>query len=245
MAEEGSYDAKWWLAPAAESLARKRAKQAATGLAQPGDSFLIVTEGTVAEPHYFDSIRSRLSLKAVHVRVHPGESSDPRRVIQQAADIVADHARRAKRSALRIDEPQRYDHVFAVIDTDVAMRQGHWNDIVQLAQARNIRLAHSSPCFEFWLRLHRDYTTRSDLVDGDAAKRALKQACGCKYHDAETIRAAIDGIIPHWPRAVVHAERVTEHHSRAGTPIPANPSTEVGPLVRALNDAAPAHMRKL
>jgi len=31
----------------------------------------------------------------------------------------------------------------------------------------------------------------------------------------------------------------------AGTPIPANPSTEVDRLVRALNDSAPEHLRKL
>ncbi|PSM31658.1 RloB family protein [Haliangium sp. UPWRP_2] len=246
MADDCDYDRDWWRAPMADSLARKRARIARSALAQPGDAFLIVTEGTVTEPHYFDRLRGLLSLKAIHIRIEPGEASDPRRLIEQAAAFVRDHARRAKRDALRIDEPQRYDHVFAVIDTDVAQRQGHWNDIVQLAQARHVQLAHSSPCFEYWLLLHIAYSTRTDLVDGPAAKHAVKQAIDCDYaKSADTLRAAIDGLVDKWPQAVVHAERVAEHHARAGTPIPANPSTEVGRLVRALNDAAPSHARKL
>jgi hypothetical protein len=51
--------------------------------------------------------------------------------------------------------------------------------------------------------------------------------------------------IDKWPEAVVHAERVRIYHHEAGTKWPANPSTEVCALVRALNDSAPAHLRKL
>lgn len=51
--------------------------------------------------------------------------------------------------------------------------------------------------------------------------------------------------ISKWPEAVVHAENVRRHHDGAQTPKPANPSTEVDRLARALNDSAPAHRRKL
>ena len=46
-------------------------------------------------------------------------------------------------------------------------------------------------------------------------------------------------------KAALHAEQVRQHHETAGTPLPANPSTEVDRLARALNDSAPEHLRKL
>ncbi len=246
MSEDCGYDPNWWKSAKAESLSRKQRQVSASALAQPGDAFLIVTEGTVAEPHYFEQLRRTLELSLVHVQIKPGDASDPRHVIETAARAAKDQVKRAKRGELQIDEPEKFDQVFAVIDTDVAVRQDHWNDVVQLARARKVRLAPSMPCFEFWLLLHLGYTTRTDLLDGDTAKSVLKHALGCDYaKNADTTRAAIDKLLPKWPEAVVHSERVCAHHSKAATPPPANPSTEVGRLVRALNDAALPHLRKL
>ena len=42
-----------------------------------------------------------------------------------------------------------------------------------------------------------------------------------------------------------HGEQVRRHHEAAATPQPANPSTEVDRLVRAMNDSAPEHLRKV
>ena len=246
MSEVCDHDPFWWKAAKTESLARKQRQESAAALAQPGDSFLIVTEGTVAEPYYFEQLRRKLELSLVHVQIQPGDASDPRHVIETAARLAKEQAQRAKRGALRFDEPEKFDHVFAVIDADVAVRQKHWNDVVQLAKARKVQLATSMPCFEFWLLLHLGYTTRTDLVDGDAAKSALKQTLGCEYaKTADTTRAAIDKLLPKWPDAVRHAEQVERYHSKAATPPPANPSTGAGLLVRAMNDAAVEHLRRL
>jgi len=54
MSEECAYDPNWWQAPKAASLERKKRAVAAAALARPGDAFLIVTEGEVTEPVYFD-----------------------------------------------------------------------------------------------------------------------------------------------------------------------------------------------
>ncbi|MBL8632990.1 MAG: RloB domain-containing protein [Myxococcales bacterium] len=238
MSDDCTYDPHWWLTKKAESLARKQQQVPKSALAAPGDAFLIVTEGTVAEPHYFEQLRRRLLLSLVHVRVTPGDSSDPRQVIQTAARLATEQVRGAKRGTLPLSEPEMFDHVFAVIDADVAVRQKHWNDVVQLASARKVQLVPSMPCFEFWLLLHLGYTTRTDLVDGDAAKSALKQALGCEYaKNASTIRSAIDTLLSKWRDAMVSAERVQKLHDAAATPAPANPSTEVWRLVQALADA--------
>lgn len=246
MPKDLGYDPNWWQNARAESLSRRKPQTDKSALAKPGDAFLIVTEGTVAEPYYFTKLRSLLDLSVVHIRVQPGISSDPRQVIETAAQAIKEHAKRAKRNALQINEPAKFDHVFAVVDADVAVRQNHWNDVIQLARARKVQLAYSMPCLEYWLLLHLSYTTRTDLVDGDIAKRTLKHATKTDYgKNADGIHATIDGLVSQWPEAVRRAEKVIQLHEKAGTPIPANPSTEVGRLVRALNDAAVQHQRKL
>jgi hypothetical protein len=146
-----------------------------------------------------------------------------------------------------MNEPEKFDHVWAVVDTDVAVREHIWNDVKQLAAARKVKLAHSTPCFEYWLLLHIvGFTTRADLVDGNVAKRAVKDALGREYSTSEeTAKQAIATFFSKWPEAVGHAEKVREHHTAAQTPAPANPSTEVDRLARALNDSAAEHHRKL
>ena len=211
-----------------------------------GDTFLIVTEGTVTEPIYFKLLRSDLQLKAVTVRIEPGCASDPRHVVRSAANEVAALAKRARKKQLANDEVSKYDHVWAVVDTDVAVRNGYWNELVQLAASKKVKLAHSTPCIEFWFLLHFGYTTRSDLVDGTTSKKAVEDALGQPYSTNEdTALKAIPLFLPKWPQAVRHAERVREYHQCARTAIPANPSTEIDRLVKALNDAAPKHKRQL
>ena len=201
----------------------------------------------MTEPVYFDLLIRDLSLGVVRIKVQPGDHSDPRHVIRTAERVAKKQVRDAKKGMLGINEPAKFDHIWAVIDTDVAVRQGFWNDVQQLAAARKVTLAHSTPCFEFWLLLHIvGFTTRADLVDGDTAKSAVKHALGRDYSTNEkTAREAIATFITNWPETVVLAERVQDYHRAAATPQPANPSTEVCQLVRALNDSALAHLRKI
>lgn len=245
MSKECGYDPDWWKDAKATSIERKRRKTTSRKLAKLGDTFLIVTEGIVTEPVYFEFLLADLQLYAVQVVVVPGDASDPRHVVNSAAKRVKDHARRARKGTLAVDEPQKYDHVWAVIDTDVAVRNGIWGDVKQLAAKKKINLAHSTPCFEYWLLLHLKYTTRTDLKDGMAAKRAVKKELGQDYStNEETARKAMQLFIPHWPEAVKHGGLVRQYHANGGTPDPANPSTEVDRLVETLNDAAPDYARK-
>ncbi len=231
-----SSDLPWWQERKAQSLARR-----AASITGAGDSFLIVTEGLVTEPVYFELLRNDLQLAGVRVQIQPGRDSDPRHVIQSAADTARAQSRRAKRGQLGAAEPATFDQVWAVIDTDVAVRTGQWAAVEVLAKKLKVKLAHSTPCFEFWLLLHLGYTTRADLLDGQSAKRAWREAAGASPDTA----AEMSRIFPKWPEAVRHAEKVRDHHTAAGTQLPANPSTEVCALVRALDASAPAHMRRL
>jgi hypothetical protein len=247
MSEEAAYDANWWQVPKALSLARKARHSSPAASAKPGDTFLIVTEGEVTEPIYFELLRNDLDLLAVRIKVLPGDGSDPRHVIRTAERLAKEQQRKFRKGLLAFNEPSRYEHVWAVVDTDVAVRNNIWNDVQQLASARKVNLAHSTPCFEFWLLLHiAGFTTRADLVDGATAKSEVKHALGRDYStNRETALAAIDSFVSKWPDAVGHAEGVRRHHQEARTPMPANPSTEVDRLARALNDSALERQRKL
>lgn len=245
MTEPCGYVADWWKDRMAASLERKKTAAAPNGAAKLGDSFLIVTEGKVTESVYFKLLKQDLKFYAVTVQVIPGDAPDPRHVIETAARVAKQQTELFRKGLLGLREPSKFDHVWAVIDTDVAVRMGYWNDVKQLAQARKVKLAHSTPCFEFWLLLHFGYTTRADLVNGDAAKSAVKEAIGRDYSTNRKIAESVmPAFMPLWPQAATHAGRVRQHHQAAATPVPANPSTEIDVLVPALNDAAPEHARK-
>lgn len=235
----------WWKAKEL-SLKRKAAVTLRPASACSGDSFLIVTEGTVTEPVYFELLRNSLQLSVVTVKVMPGKASDPRRVIQSAADEVKALASRVRQKKVSLTELQRFDHVWAVIDTDVAIRQGFWNDVIEKARDSKVKLAHSTPCFEYWLLLHLTMTTRGDLTDGHVAKQVFRDALGSDYStDRKTTEQAFASLLPEWPKAVRNAQQVRKHHDSANTSSPADPSTEVDWLVCALNDSALRHLRKI
>jgi hypothetical protein len=246
VSEDCEWNPNWWREAMAASLERKQRAVNASALAQPGDTFLIVTEGVVTEPVYFDLLLGELQLASARIKIIPGDHSDPRHVIRTAKREAEEQVRKAEKDMLGINEPANFDHVWAVIDTDVAVRQGFWNDVQQLARANKVQLAHSTPCIEFWLLLHIDgYTTRSDLVDGTAAKSAVRHALGEDYSsNKEIAKNVFPTFVSNWPEAVAHAEQVRHYHQGV-TPPPANPSTEVDRLVRALNDSALPYQRKL
>ena len=239
-------DPQWWRMEKALSLKRKSATASASALARPGDSFLIVTEGTVTEPIYFELLRNELQLSTVRVRVEPGDGTDPQRVIETATRLANEQQRKCRSGTLGFNEPAKFEHLWAVLDADVAVKHGIWGEVGRLAGHRKVKLAHSRPCFEYWLLLHLAYTTRNDLHDGAAAKTVFMHEFRKAYSTLTTVaNEAISAVISSWPKAVVHGEQVRQYHAAAGTRHPANPSTEVCALVRALNDSAPAYLRKL
>ena len=232
MAEKvGWWKTKGW------SFQRRTAVARGTGWSRAGDSF--------TEPVYFELLRETLKLSTVTVKVMPGKASDPRRVIQSAADEVKTLGRRVKRGRVGATELEKFDHVWAVIDTDVAIREGFWGEVVQKARELKVKLAHSTPCFEYWLLLHLKMTTRGDLVNGEAAKRIFRSEFGRDYSTNRGItERALGDLLLNLPEAVRNAELVRKGHESAATPSPAHPSTEVDLLVRGLKDSVPPHLRE-
>lgn len=139
----------WWQQEKAKSLERKAQAKRDSALAQPGDTFLIVTEGDVTEPVYFELLKNDLRLTRAEVYVTPGDTSDSKRVIETAARIAKDRRVKGRRGKLALNQLISFDHVWAVIDSDQPTRQGKWHEVEELAQKLKVKLAHSTPCFEF------------------------------------------------------------------------------------------------
>ncbi|MCX6902551.1 MAG: RloB family protein [Verrucomicrobia bacterium] len=225
--------------------ARREPREPAPGEPKPGDSFLIVTEGEVTERRYFESLRETLQVNPVTVRVVHPSCTDAKGLVQAARDARDDVAERRRRCQAGNTEVAGYDHVWVLFDTDVPARQGQLGPALDLARKEGIRVGHSTPSVELWLLLHfRDRP--GPLLNSADAKRAVAEAWGQHYDkSAETFLKLWPALRPNIPAAVNRAIQVREYHQKGETPSPANPSTEVDLLVRALDASVQPPLRIL
>lgn len=227
------------------NYARREPAEPPPGEPEPGDSFLIVTEGEVTERMYFESLRETLKASPVTVRVvHPPctDALGLVRATMQERDAVA--GRRSRPEPANTDVA-RYDHVWVLFDTDVAARQAQLGPALELARKERIHVGHSTPSVEVWLLLHfRDRP--GPLLDSAAAERALGEAWGNDYDKREERFPKLWQVLrPNIAAAVSRAIQMRDYHRKAATPFPANPSTELDLLVRALDASVQPPMRIL
>ena len=105
--------------------------------------FIIATEDTYAPKRYFELFRN----PRIHTRVlstQDGRSS-PKDVIARLSKFRDDHSF------------EDDDEFWLILDTDHWIERDHignFNQVCQEALQKGYQLAHSNPCFEFWLLLH-------------------------------------------------------------------------------------------
>lgn len=214
---------------------RREPKHPPPGEPNIGDSFLIVTEGEVTERLYFESIRELLEVNPVTVRVIHPSHTDAEGLVREAMkerDALAERRNHWTAGNTSVD---RYDHVWVLFDTDVSARQGQLGPALQLARNENIHVGHSTPSVEFWLLLHFCFTTRLFLKSKDledAISESWKQSYDKK---AATFQNLWTVLKPNISEAAYQANKVREYHLQGNSPFPANPSTELDLLVRALD----------
>ena len=187
---------------------------------------VIACEGAVTEPTYFGGIRmqKRLSDKLVRI-VHEG--SDPRSVVRLA---IAEG-----RQAEREHGKHALAQTWAVFDGDEHRQEPGqrqmWNDAIQLAVAKGVRLAISNPCFELWYLLH--FQEQRAHVDRDEVVTLLWPHCGDTYAKGDRL---LDGFSEAMEAAAAaRADACCAGlDGLAGFAQFANPSTRVQRLMRAL-----------
>ena len=192
------------------SLRRRR------GFREPRARFLVVCEGKVTEPLYFNDIR-RLERGIIDLQLVP--AGVPKTVVEEAVRLKKESARDARR-----DRNLRYDHVWCVFDVD---EHPFVPEAKQQAQANGIELAVSNPCFELWLLLHfQDQTAHIE-------RRAVQRLC--REHMPGYRKAPpSDALIPRLNEATERAIQL-ENWQASRDNAAGNPSTGVYRLIQQIH----------
>ncbi len=212
---------------------------------KPPKAILIVTEGQNTEPLYFKSLSAHWSLHPHVTHIEPGGEGIPGNLVKKALAVRKERAADEKAGRLAFNQLGSFDETWIVFDTEHAERQGRLEDGIELAGKHDIQIAHSTPCFEFWLALH--YALNARPMD------TCKQACGLFEKVAKLKKGSyskdkgaasdlIDKLICQVPAAVRNADQLTKQ--QGGELFPANPSTSVQTLIRSMHEALPDEMKK-
>jgi len=126
---------------------RKRALVRKVPYLEPRRRLLIVCEGEVTEPEYFEGFRRWCKNPRVEVHVH-GPGGSPFTLVTTARDLKN---KAAQEALSQRDENVSYDEVWCVFDVDEHPRV---NEARQMARDNELKLAMSNACFELWLILH-------------------------------------------------------------------------------------------
>ncbi len=192
-----------------------------------------MTEGEKTEPNYLTALRDRLQLNATEVKILHPEETDPITLTRKAIEL-----RKARKKSARKGFEIAYDEVWVVFDLEKPhdKRQKLASKAMKMKEAAGILFAVSDPCFEFWLLLHDEYTTRS-FSDCESVARRLKKHWPGYSKGQPPSSSFLDKL----PVAVTNAQRCRDHHETCegdGTP-----STAVDILAKNLNSATREHLQ--
>lgn len=187
---------------------------------EPRARFLLVCEGRVTEPAYFQDIR-RAERGIIELEIVPVGA--PKKVVERAVEMKNAAERQAR---LRQDVNLQYDHVWCVFDVD---EHPLIAEATQQAQANSIDLAVSNPCFELWLLLH--FQDQSAHIERAVVQRLCREHMPGyqKTPPCEALRPLQTGAIE---RAIKLDKWQTARNSAGG-----NPSTGVHRLIQQIQAA--------
>jgi len=181
-----------------------------------GDLFLIVCEGEKTEPNYFNELKRCLKIHPLQVEVYGKEcGTDPLSVVKYARD----KKKKPRRDGLN------FDQVWCVVDKDF-----HTNlkEALDMANANDLEVCLSVPCFEFWYLLHFIYTT-SPFKNADALILELNKHLENRAYVKKT--PPMDELMPRLATALKNAQKVRNHHKATEQD---NPGTNVDLLISEL-----------
>ena len=233
--------------PARTSVSSFRRRIA--GVEATGSAILVVTEGVNTEPAYYNTLKRRFAAPTVELVAYGKGAGDPRVLTDVALELRKERRREAKANELPIDQPADFDELWIVFDADVLTSE-KLNNGIAYAGSKGVGIALSQPCFEFWLLLHdgNAYTT-APMAKCANVVPYLKRAYGWTSYskNAADVEDLIAPLVEKTKvrTAIQAAEKVRNHHASAGTPFPANPSTDVDQLIRSINGALPISRRFL
>ena len=129
----------------ASELARRKARR------EPYAKVLVVCEGEKTEPNYFNGLKDHYGLNSANVEVCGECGSDPLSIYRYARQLYREEK----------DAGDPFDRVYCVFDKDTHGTYQQALDQIGRATPKDTFLTTNSvPCFEYWLLLHFNHTTR-------------------------------------------------------------------------------------
>lgn len=181
---------------------------------------VVFCEGKNSEPDYINGLKRLPEIvenTALNLELHPKQGV-PLTLVRMAVERKAD---------------PEVDECWCIFDVEWPQRHPNLAEARQLAQAHDIRLAISNPCFELWLILHhREISHFLSTADAEKLSRGLdgrsgKHIDGARYVSLRKLAAG-------------RAERLEQRHTRNGTAFPKdNPSSGMHHFLRAVERPQP------
>ncbi len=190
---------------------------------------LVLTQGKVTEPAYFDRIRQVYRQVVVVVKDCP--KSPP-----QMLDVAI--AERAKAAANGRED--RFDSTWVVFDAEERPDEAMLRTLRQKAAQQDIRLAWSNPCFEVLLLLHLVFS-QAQIVNADHAIRQLEALLPGYAKDQRAAERSMAALPPKLATALTHAQRLRGGHATRGAGEFPNPATDVDLLISEMTQETDDH----
>ena len=191
------------------------------GNKEPYEVVLIVCEGEKTERFYLESLREDLKLRKANVKII-GRGADPKTIVDDAI----------KEFEKSRDAP--YDKVYCIFDQDQHQSfQSALNEVNRHQRKIPMHAIVSIPCFEYWILLHFEDTTRPYLRKGKKSpgdqlvSELMRHIRDYKKGDKkiyEKTKHLLD-------TAISRAEKIEKEQSKNFSD---NPSTKIHNLVKYL-----------
>ena len=156
-------------------------------------TFLIVCEGEVTEPEYFNSFRlTSANVKAI------GKGMNTISLVKEAIAIRDIEKRRSR----------NYDQCWVVFDKD-DFSDSDFNAAIQMAQTNGFHVAYSNQAFEYWLLLH--FNLYQGFIHRSRYGEMLSHLLGFRYGKTKGDSMKVfDVIYPKTRIAIGNAQKVLE-----------------------------------
>lgn len=124
------------------------------------DKVLIVCEGEKTEPNYFNELVHYYKLNSANVEIDGTCGSSPKSILKRAEQLAK----------IEQDKGDSYDRIYCVFDKD--SHETYDDIITKISLKKPASLFFhiiSVPCFEYWLLLHFQYTTKPFHATGNSS----------------------------------------------------------------------------
>lgn len=131
---------------------------------EPNEVILIVCEGEKTECNYLKTLKDSLKIQNARIEINGSSDSAPISVVEFTN---------------KIKDKKKYDCIYCVFDKDT--HTSFDEAINEIDKNKTLKHIVSSPCFEYWILLHFEYTTKSFGQNGASSCQELIDKCLKKH----------------------------------------------------------------